>query len=72
MRQWQTDFWSLCHMNIRMHPAASWNRPDDMDIKVKGSRQMMWPRWGPAEHGYSCIPLSEPSIDATTMCICTD
>ena len=27
MRQWQTDFWSLCHMNIRMHPAASWNRP---------------------------------------------
>ena len=23
MRQWQTDFWSLCHMNICMHPAAS-------------------------------------------------
>ena len=22
MRQWETDFWSLCHMNIRMHPAG--------------------------------------------------
>ena len=22
MRQWQTDFWSLCHMNIRMHPRS--------------------------------------------------
>ena len=22
MRQWQTDFWSLCHMNIRMHPSS--------------------------------------------------
>ena len=29
MRQWQTDFWSLCHMNIRMHPTASWNRPEN-------------------------------------------
>ena len=27
MRQRQTDFWSLCHKNIRMHPAESWNRP---------------------------------------------
>ena len=38
MRQWLTDFWSLCHMNKRMHPAASWNRPGlGSDVTERGA-----------------------------------
>ena len=35
MRQWQTDFWSLCHMDIRMHlEQASKLGPDVTEMRA--------------------------------------
>ena len=48
MRQWLTDFWTLCHMNKRMHPAASWNRP--------GNWALMSLKWGNLTHNGAHCP----------------